>query len=282
MWHNEICNRRKDGSLYWVDSTITNIIDIDGEPKFLAIRFDITARKEIEAHLIQSSRLMSLGEMSAGIAHEINNPLAIAFGAIDLLQKYKNNPDKFIEKIHSIENALERIAKTVKGLRKFSRSSNEESYKSIHDLSKIIFESINLTEINAKRSFVSIKTDITTYAKILCDELEIEQVLINLINNAIYAAKISQEKWVKINLFEENNLVILQVLDSGAGISDKIVHQIFEPFYTTKPVGEGTGLGLSISKGILDSHNASIRVVRNLPNTCFEVHFNKINEDFTK
>ena len=110
-------------------------------------------------------------------------------------------------------------------------------------------------------------------AQILCDEVEIEQVLVNLVNNAIDAVKDQPKKWVKVSLSDDAESVVLRVTDSGPGIPDSVRDKLFEPFFTTKSVGEGTGLGLSITKGILDEHKATIAVVTDSPNTCFEIKF---------
>ena len=107
----------------------------------------------------------------------------------------------------------------------------------------------------------------------MCDEIEIEQVLVNLINNGIDAVKNLPEKWVRVTIFEDPTQVILQISDSGSGIPEKIRHRLFDPFFTTKGVGEGTGLGLSIAKGILDEHHATISVLAEAPHTCFEIRF---------
>jgi C4-dicarboxylate-specific signal transduction histidine kinase len=115
----------------------------------------------------------------------------------------------------------------------------------------------------------------STQAQIVCDEVEIEQVLVNLINNGIDAVKDRQDKWVKITVFEEGNTVVMRVMDSGPGIPESVRAKLFDPFFTTKKVGEGTGLGLSITKGILDEHKATITVVADCPNTCFEIRFPK-------
>ena len=110
---------------------------------------------------------------------------------------------------------------------------------------------------------------------VFCDEVEIEQVFINLLNNAIDAVKDRPEKWVKISVFEDGNYVVIRTTDSGPGIPGNVRDKLFEPFFTTKSTGEGTGLGLSITKGILDEHNATITVVDESPNTCFEIKFPK-------
>ncbi len=134
---------------------------------------------------------------------------------------------------------------------------------------------MSLTEVKAQRSDTLVYTDIRTDAFILCDEVEIEQVIINLTSNAIDATKCAAEKWVKIEVLDDGPAVVLRVTDSGPGVPENIRCRMFEPFFTTKTVGEGTGLGLSITKGILDEHQATIAIAPNLRNTCFEVRFKK-------
>ncbi len=230
--------------------------------------------KEERAKALQNAKLASLGEMSAGIAHEINNPLAIISGATWILPKVIDDPLKVESTLKSIEKATERIAKIVGALKKFSRSE-EKSKHDVYSLSSIIKESMVLTSGKSSRSLTGVDFSASSEGLILCDEIEIEQVLINLINNGIDAIKDLKEKWIKISLFEEEKFVVIRVKDSGFGISENIQKKLFQPFFTTKIIGEGTGLGLSIVKGILDEHKATIEVLANQENTCFEIKFPK-------
>lgn len=224
---------------------------------------------------LQNAKLASLGEMSAGVAHEINNPLAIISGSVGLMPKYINDPDKFAAKITAIEKSCERISKIVGGLRKFSRTSGRQVYTHC-SLNNILNDSVVLTEINAKRNNTLISYARRADFQILCNEVEIQQVFINLINNSIDAVKSQNKKWIKITMFDDAGSIVVRVTDSGPGISEEVQDKIFNPFFTTKPTDEGTGLGLSISKGILDEHKATISVLSKLSNTCFEVRFPKI------
>jgi C4-dicarboxylate-specific signal transduction histidine kinase len=108
-----------------------------------------------------------------------------------------------------------------------------------------------------------------------CDEIEVEQVIIILINNGIDAVKNTPSRWLKLILTEEDQTVVLRCLDSGSGINREVASKLFQPFFTTKAVGQGTGLGLSIAKGILQDHGASIELIENHPHTCFEIRFPK-------
>jgi PAS domain S-box-containing protein len=254
--------------------------DANGKPiRFMGTHSDLTeemrSQREIELQknkLYHQSKLASLGEMSAGIAHEVNNPLAIIAGSAELLEKFKDKPEKFNAKVDSIIKSCVRISKILNGLKKFSRSAEISSFAS-HDLGQIIDEAVTLTDIKSTRSAVPIQKDWELGLHIFCDDLGIEQVLINLINNAIDAVKSKDERWVKITAHQDQQAVILRVIDSGATISQELEDKIFDPFFTTKKVGEGTGLGLSITKGILDEHQATIVLNRSFPNTCFEIKF---------
>ncbi len=268
----------------WLRTYKVPTFKADGSPDLLiGISTDITEELELMKALetertksIQNSKLASLGEMSAGIAHEINNPLAVIIGNINLLKGSVSNPEKLDAKIGSIKRSAERIAKIVKGLRKFSRTS-EGTIRKPESLNALVNEAMILTEAKAKRSFVDIKLDLQSNSTILCDGVEIEQVIVNLVNNAIDAVRHLEQKWVEIHTFEENNETVLQIVDSGTGIPHEIEQKLFQPFFTTKVVGEGTGLGLSISKGIIDSHQATLSLNKKLTNTCFEIRFPKLN-----
>jgi signal transduction histidine kinase len=241
----------------------------------------VTAEKEIElarAKAIQASKLASLGEMAAGIAHEINNPLGIISGSLYGLPKVRDQEEKFSKKIATMDAAIHRIVKIVNGLRKFSRAPMPRELK-MHSLSTIIEETLVLTGTRSKQKNVSVKIPDPCALQVHCDPIEIEQVLINLINNAIDAAAETPDPWVEINLDETRDSVIVSVRDSGPGISPEIEEKLFQPFFTTKPVGSGTGLGLSICKGIVDAHQASISLNRNDTHTCFEIRFPKKLKD---
>ncbi len=255
----------KDGKVVSLSGTIQDIND----KKTAELRYEEERIKNVH-----SSKLASLGEMSAGIAHEINNPLAIISGSITILQNRAQTPEQVESKIESIRKSSDRIARIVASLKKFSRFGDKQEYTP-HKLSSIVKESLILTEIKAKRHDVELTCSIESEALVLCDEVEMEQVLINLVNNSCDAVKELEERWVKIELTEKKSLLSLSITDSGKGIPEDQASKMFDPFYTSKVVGEGTGLGLSITASILNQHNAIIKVNRSCPNTQFIIHFNK-------
>lgn len=254
--------------------------DKEGKPLLLiGISNDITeeikAKEAFElerAKSMRSAKLASLGEMSAGIAHEINNPVTIILGNSKLVLKNKMAPEKLKTKVEAIEKAANRIAKIVSGLKKFSRSS-DKSEMQLYSLESIVKESLVLTGAKARRFSVLVDMECNIDSFVTCDEVEMEQIFVNMINNSIDAVKDQTEKWVRIVIGKHNGSVFVQVRDSGKGIPKEVQKKLFQPFFTTKPVGEGTGLGLSIVKGILDDHKATIELLDKEPNTCFEIRF---------
>jgi signal transduction histidine kinase/CHASE1-domain containing sensor protein/integral membrane sensor domain MASE1 len=276
--------RTKSGTRKFIGARGVVVKDEHGKATFMSgINWDKTSEVLLEQQLaeqraktLQASKLVSLGEMSAGIAHEINNPLAIIDASTELLLRLSKSPDRIIASAEIIKKASERINRIVSGLRRFARSSDKPTF-SEHRVSEIIRESMPLVTAKSKRSNTDVICELKSESLVRCDNFEIEQVFINLMNNAIDAVKTQKEKWVKIENFDEDRYVVVRVSDSGPGISEEKKSKIFEPFFTTKEVGEGTGLGLSISKGILDDHKASISIRPDCPHTCFEIRFEKVD-----
>jgi len=272
----------RDHEINWIEATghgkksfRRHLNEISGTFREITDEVNTEIALELErAKTIQSAKLATLGEMAASIAHEINNPLSIIHGSAILLPRFRDNEEKFLSKIDTINKATDRISKIVNGLRKFSRSS-DKSEKTLNSLTQIVKESLILTEHKTKRNNVTIDLVSSGDASVICNEIEIEQIVVNMINNSIDAVKELKNRWIKLEVIESWNEVILRISDSGEGIKPEIVDRIFDPFYTTKPVGEGTGLGLSIVRGILEDHDATISILQNQPNTCFEIRFLK-------
>ena len=256
--------------------------DFNNPAYVIGISNDITEELKIKASLevertksFRNAKLASLGEMSAGVAHEINNPLTIITSSASQLERLIRDPEKFSAKVEMIKKASHRISRIVQGLKKFSRS-DIKSNQQVYVLHNIVSDSLILIEARAKEHSISIFAEAVSPLQIFCDEIETEQVIVNLINNSIDAIKNLNEKWIKISINEEDSSVVLKIEDSGPGIPKEVREKVFEPFFTTKNMGEGTGLGLSITKGILDDHDASISILENTPNTCFEIRYPKL------
>ncbi len=265
------------GKIKWISIKSIPRKEHDGCITWEGIMTDVTAEEDLlhqlnleRVRLVHAEKLASLGEVSAGVAHEIQNPLAIITGMTNLLGKYKNDPEKFSHKISQINNAAVRINKIVSGLKRFARLNNE-SFRKLQMIKNILNDLNTLVDVKAKYNSTAIILNINTESQIICDSIEIEQVLINLINNGIDAVKLHNPKWVKVEAFDDTMDVVIRVTDAGQGIPEMIIDKLFDPFFTTKVVGEGTGLGLSISQGIIKDHGGDLIYNKNFPNTCFEI-----------
>ena len=266
----------------WVEAAGKPVYSAQGQivsvrGTFQDVTEKVSAHKNMEFNrliAVQHSKMASLGEMSAGIAHEINNPLSIINGAGELMQLKYPESSGLVEKINK---SVTRIQKIVNGLRRFSRSA-PLSAREVHSLNSIIQEALVIAAIRAKRANVDLRILLEADGFIFCNALEIEQALLNLINNAIDANDSLGEGWVEIKLFEDGEEAVVQIRDGGCGISPEVADKIYEPFFTTKDVDKGTGLGLSICKGIIDSHEGVLHLKKEERPTCFEVRFGRVKE----
>lgn len=230
--------------------------------------------KDQQARMISSAKLSSLGEMASGIAHEINNPLAIIKGkAYHILKKLEAgevNNEFLIKEISKIEQNSLRIVKIIKGLRTFSRHGEGDPFQVV-TFKSLLDDVLELCYERFKYQGVLLKTTGDLSTDILCQETQIAQVLLNLINNAYDAVSTMPDPWVEVNVYKGEEFIRISVTDSGHGITFEIAAKIMQPFFTTKEVGVGTGLGLSISKGIIEMHDGNFYLDHNCPNTRFVI-----------
>lgn len=231
-----------------------------------------------QSRLIDAAKFASLGEMAAGIAHEINNPLAIIIGKADHCVRLLNSstpPDQqtIVRELTVINSTGQRIATIVKGLRTFSRDAKGDPKVAttvrsvIDDALGICQERLRSSGINVEKSF-----DGNPDIQLLCRQTQIVQVLVNLLSNAFDAVVDQPNPWIKITVTcDVMTFVNIAVTDSGPGIAPEIAKKVMEPFFTTKEVGRGTGLGLSLSRGIAEDHGGSLTYDQNSPNTSFKL-----------
>ena len=251
---------------------------------------DVTSQVKVEEIMMQTEKMTSIGNLAAGIAHEINNPLgSILQGAQNITRRVdpslaENNrvaeelgidvvkiqqymeKRKIIEFLQGVREAGERAAKIVSNLLKFSRKTTSE--KAIASFNDVVEQALLLvkTDYSLKKQmdFKRIKIEKSYDAEvppIYCCMMEIEQVVLNLLKNAAQAmASQTRPQAIHLSLSKKGEMVQLIIADTGPGMDEKVCKRIFEPFFTTKPPGEGTGLGLSVSYGIIENHQGTLEV----------------------
>ncbi|MCO4752885.1 MAG: GHKL domain-containing protein [Bacteriovoracaceae bacterium] len=236
------------------------------------------AFEELRARQVQlwhSAKLSSLGEMAAGIAHEINNPLSVLLAQNHFLEEYlKKRPpeiEKALEMLKRSNETVLRISKIINGLRAISRDG-ESVDKKVASAQEVVVLAMDISCERFRNKGVEVtwhKTDKCWSCPVFVNNVQISQVLVNLLNNACDALEDIEEKWIKVECVVAREDVIIKVTDSGKGIDPKTQTKLFQPFFTTKELGKGTGLGLSVSKGIMEQHGGSIYLDNSSSNTCF-------------
>jgi C4-dicarboxylate-specific signal transduction histidine kinase len=225
-----------------------------------------------EAKLVTAAKMCALGEMAGGIAHEINTPLGtialLAEQLVELSREVPMNAELVSKMAASIGPTVERINQIILGLRTFSREGSKDDFEST-SLAGIVASTLALCQEKVKSSRVDLRIEpIADHIVIRCRAVQISQVLLNLISNSCHAIAAAPEKWIQISVRASRDFTEIMVADSGSGIAPEVQEKMFQPFYTTKEIGEGTGLGLSISKGIAEIHGGSLILDQTSPHTC--------------
>lgn len=224
--------------------------------------------------LLYSAKMSSLGEMAGGIAHEINNPLAIISLLVQKLraQFVRGNlsQQSAVESMDKIEATCLRITQIIRGLRAFSRDGSKDPFI-LENLSSIIQDSEALCTESLRSKKIRLDVYCPEDLEIECQPIQISQVLLNLISNSKDAIANLNDRWIRIEAASLGDRIELSVTDSGCGVADHLKEKIMQPFYTTKKVGEGTGLGLSICKGIVEQHQGQLFLNAMHPQTQFIV-----------
>ena len=219
---------------------------------------DINARLQTtQAQLVQSEKLASVGQLTAGIVHDVKNPLAVIKGLAEELHEEIGIDPSTRAQLATIRDSASRASSIVTDLLKFARQSTPEMQR--RDMRETIQSSLRLTEYLTRKGKVEVVVDLPDQpVMVTFDAQQIEQVLINLFTNAIQAMEHGGS--LRINLGRVKGAIAIAVQDTGIGIPKQNITRIFDPFFTTKPEGEGTGLGLSVSFGIVSRHGGTIEI----------------------
>jgi len=234
------------------------IFDKDG---FLSgcegIAKDMTRLRNMTDQLIRQEKMASVGQMAAGVAHEINTPLGVILGYAQLMMDDFDNDSEVYENLRIIERQTKACRKIVADLLKFSRQTG--STKGEVDLNELIGEVLTVSEHNLNIGHIQvIRHFAPMLPQIIGDAEKLRQVFINLLNNSQHAMADGGEICITTRHDPAAGEIVASVRDTGTGIADEIKSKIFDPFFTTKEIGKGTGLGLSVTYGIIRDHGGSI------------------------
>lgn len=251
---------------------VSGVTDTDSrEPTALFMIRDVEETLTMREKMATTEKLAAVGELSAGVAHEVNNPLGIILGYTQLLKRSAEDESTLKEDLSVIEKHVIGCKKVVESLLNFARSGPSE--KQPCDLHRMIHEVLAFTRHQAEMDGVQVITELgEELPEIYADAEKIKQVLINLIINAVHAIDQKGEIHVTTGQ-EEPGIVFITVADTGSGMDADTRSRIFDPFFTTKPTGTGTGLGLSVSYGIIKNHGGEIDVISTPgKGTAFTIH----------
>ena len=270
-WQGELTVASRDGSRITVESRWTLMRDAANRPRaVLVIDTDITERKELERRFLRAQRMESIGTLAGGIAHDLNNVLAPVLMSIELL-KDSGSDEERRQVIDTIETSARRGAEMVRQVLSFARGVEGE--RTAVDIPRLLAEVEKIVRDTFMKS-ITVRTDITgAVPTVLGDATQLHQVLVNLCVNArdampgggaltlSAAAQQLDEREIALDLnARPGAYTVVRVTDTGSGVSPQVLDRMFEPFFTSKPIGQGTGLGLSTSLAIVKSHGGFMRV----------------------
>jgi PAS domain S-box-containing protein len=262
VWHGEIKNRAKDGTIYWVDTTIVPLTGPDERPEqYVSIRYDITERKRLEAELVRAAQMSLIGELAAGLAHEIKNPLAGIQGAVDILIRRRGPFDPEREALENVRHEVARIDGTVRALLDHARP--RVLTRAPASLVEAVWRAVLLARDHAEAAGLPVHIALEPgpdECVLPIDGAQVEDAVLNLVLNALEA--IDGEGRVDVRVRRESEgdgapaLAVVEVEDTGRGISEDDLRRVFNPFYTTR--SGGTGLGLPAVRRIARAHGGRV------------------------
>jgi len=269
VWVGEVENRRRNGEPFYTQLLISPIVNADNKVEgYFGIHRDLSDQKYLEQQLIHAQKMESIGMLAAGLAHEVGNPLASISSLVQIIQR--TSDDEFTqEKLELIKSQITRISRIIRDLVDFSRRSTYEVQ--LTDINKTLRDAIEIIRVSKKAKDVIFNIELYEQPPMLTlVPDQIEQVFINLLLNATDALQdnspnamlpeLQKDKIINVSSALMDDALQIMIEDNGKGIRQEDMSKIFEPFYTTKRVGEGTGLGLWVSYGIIKSFRGEIRV----------------------
>ncbi|MBN1375155.1 MAG: PAS domain S-box protein, partial [Dehalococcoidia bacterium] len=256
--------KHSDGFTSWVEVKMSIMRDQNRQAAgILGIARDITQQKKMTERLISTDRLASLGEMAAGLAHEVNNPLTAVMGFAYLLQQNPNIPPEIRKDVEAIYHEGKRAADVIKSFLVFARGQKPER-QAVY-INDILDGMLRLRRSQMNEENIEVSAELAEDLPAVQGEVsQLQQAFLNIVLNAEYfMCKSNRGGHLKLSSSLEDGKIIVKIADDGPGIDPEKLNRVFDPFYTTKDVGEGTGLGLSICHGIIRGHGGEIYVESN-------------------
>ena len=257
-WTGEVLRKTKSGEILNILLTVTPVKDQSGRViGRISVSRDVTERKKVSERLNEQTRLASVGELAAGVAHEINNPLTTILLGSELMSD-ADLPSESLKDLATISNAAHRAAKVVQSLLLFAR--REDPQPEPMRIDSVIEQTLELKQHDFELSNIeTVKNFQSDLPNCLIDRHQMSQVVLNILNNSEDALIAQQGRGkISINVESSTDHVTVEFRDNGPGIAPDVLNRIFEPFYTTKNPGEGTGMGLSICHGIVKQHGGEM------------------------
>jgi len=254
-----LLHHRRDGSAFPVSVTRAPIRDDDGKlvGEVLGVR-NLTEERRVSEQLRQHEKLAALGSLVAGVAHELNNPLTGISAFAQLLLEEALTEEQN-ESVRLIKREADRAGSVIRDLLLFSRKTDAQ-FDQV-DVNSLVQLTLRLRTYTLRTENITVDFDLAPDAPlVIADEQRLQQVLLNLFVNAEYAMHDTEERRLTLRTRAEEEQVIVEIADTGAGMDTETQRHVFEPFFTTKPPGVGTGLGLSVSYGIVQAHGGGITV----------------------
>ena len=260
-WRGTVLRTRSDGTTFPVSASVAPIVDAQGRPTHIvSVEQDITEERRLKEQLIHSERLSAVGQLVAGVAHEINNPLQAVMGFSELLINAESRADVRAD-LEQIRSDASRAAKIVHSLLLFARRETLE--RSVEDLNEVVRSTLALRSFDYRTRVIAVQQDYSIDRPlVVANREQVQQIIVNLLLNAEHAIKTAgRPGTIFIRTGQHDGAAFVDIADDGPGVPSGAAGRVFEPFFTTKPVGEGTGLGLSVSLGIAEAHGGSLALL---------------------
>jgi two-component system NtrC family sensor kinase len=263
---------RKDGTTFEATCAAAPIVGADGRvTRFVGVVHDLTEDLRLREQIVRSERLSAIGELVSGVAHELNNPIQVVIGTLDLALDDVQSHTADLERVRL---EAQRAGKIIRNLLAFVRRSPQE--RILCDLNEIVQATTSLRAYEVGAAGITLREDYAAVLPlVLANRDEIQQIALNLILNAEQAiagvGRRSGEIVVRTRLSPSGTDAVLEIADDGSGVPEQVRGRIFEPFFTTREAGDATGLGLSIAFGIATAHGGALELVPSPRGACFRL-----------